>query len=78
MKLSNKSYSYVKFHAPIPPGKDKEPVYEFKLDTQDKKYKADKITREGDTVYLTHGEGTTETPWVNVAYARPINSEQSQ
>jgi hypothetical protein len=72
MKTPIKEYSYVKFQSPVPPGKDLEPVYEFKLDTKDKRYKADKITREGDTVYLHHGATIQETPWVNVAFARPV------
>ncbi len=76
MKPSNKEvqYSYIRFQSPVPPGPTLEPVYEFKLDTKDKKYKVDKITRIGDTIYLYHGDMVHHTPWVNVSYARPISS----
>ena len=70
--VSDKEYSYIRFQAPVPPGLNLEPVYELKIDTKDKRYKADKITKDGDTIYLECNGQIQETPWVNVQYARPI------
>lgn len=69
---TEKLYSYIKLQAPVPPGPNLEPVYELKLDTQDKRYKADKISREGETVTIVCNGITQEMPWVNAVFARPI------
>ena len=79
MAPSNKAercYSYVRLQSPVAPGPNLEPVYEFKLDAQDKRYKADKISRDADTLYLLCNGAVQETPWVNVVVARPILSAQ--
>jgi len=68
----DKQYSYVKFQSPVPPGVNKEPVYELKLESKDPRYKVDNISRIGDTVYLESGDLIQETPWDNVVIARPI------
>lgn len=75
MEQSNKlerKYNYIRFQSPVPPGPNLEPVYEFRLDTKDKRYLATQITRDQDTVYLMCGDCIQETPWVNVVFARPI------
>lgn len=41
--------SFVSFHDPVPSGRDKEPVGEFRLETKDVKYRVDKMT------YTPHG-----------------------
>lgn len=68
---------YVKFQGPVPRGPNLEPVYEFRLEAKDSKYKVDQISKDGDTVYWRIGQVIEMTPWVNVAYARPILSGSS-
>lgn len=49
--------SYVRFHAPLAPAKDREPQYEFRLEGKDKKYIVDKITcTEHGLVWRANGE----------------------
>jgi hypothetical protein len=79
MKLEEKKKSkvyesyYVRFHQPVPPGVDKEPVSEFKLvgrNQFDKKYVVDSITWTPDGV-ITKAHGTTNIiPLANVIHCR--------
>jgi len=48
---------YVRFHAPVPPAVNKEPVSEFCLEGPTNKYKVDKITIcEHGVVFRAFGE----------------------
>lgn len=63
---------YVKFQKDVPPGKDKEPVSEFRTVTLDKKYLVDKIYWH-PACYIIEAYGKVfivEKP--NVMYSRPI------
>lgn len=66
---------YVRFHQPVPPGKDKEPVSEFKLQTKsqsDNKYLVNSITyTPNGLVWEAYGEKNI-VPLANVIYTRPI------
>lgn len=48
---------FVAFHDPVPTGKDKEPVGEFRVETKDAKYRVDKmIYTPYGLIFLAHGE----------------------
>lgn len=64
---------YVQFsHKPIPTAKGNEPVWEFKLDSLDRRYQVNSIfyTPNG-LVFSAHGEMGV-VPLTNVAHVRPI------
>ncbi len=63
---------YVRFQAPVSPKENKEPVYEFKLECKDPRYKVDEISHDNYTLYWKIDGVIQETPWVNVQWARPI------
>lgn len=61
---------YVRFHQPVPPAKDKEPVSEFRLQSKDTKYMVGSMhwTPEG-VIYKAYGE-TGMVPLANIVYCR--------
>lgn len=61
---------YVKFHGPVAPGKDKEPVFEFSLDKPGK-YKVDSITScPGIGIFYTAYGQSAFVPDANVVKCR--------
>ncbi len=63
---------YARFHQPVPPATDKEPVSEFKLDsTKNKKYLVDALRWSwGDgLIFKAYGE-IDFTPEANIQYVR--------
>ena len=71
-KESDQGYRihYARFHQPVPPAKDMEPVGEFRIQDQPSKYKVDSLlwTNEG-VMYSFRGE-TGLIPLANVVYCR--------
>jgi len=61
---------YVRFHQPVPPGIDKEPVSEFRIESPQKKYKVDRMMRcKGCLIFEAYGE-TDIVESANVIYSR--------
>lgn len=61
---------YARFHQPVPPAKDMEPVGEFRIQEQASKYKVDSLRWTTDGVmYCFRGE-TGMVPLANVVYCR--------
>jgi hypothetical protein len=61
---------YVRFQAPVPPSKDKEPVSEFCTQGPTTKYIVDRITYcEQGVIWRANGE-LDITPLANVMYSR--------
>jgi len=65
---------YIRFTHPVPPGINikKEPVYEFKLVTDDIRYKVDSIYVKDHAVVIKVNNQTISIPESNVAFARLI------
>src|SRR5665213_3384033 len=76
-QVYSKQCLYVRFHQPVPPALNKEPVSEFKLkpdgnSIQAMRYVVDSITyTEHGVIYTAYGE-TNIVPLANVTYARLI------
>lgn len=65
---------YVRFHQPIPPIEDKEPVSEFKLKSANPKYAVDEIVyTEHGVIWRAAGE-INICALANVMYARPLSA----
>lgn len=63
---------YARFHQPVPPYVNVEPVSEFKLIADQRKYKVDRITfTENGVIWRANGE-VNIVPLANVIYVRPI------
>jgi len=74
---------YARFQAPVSPGINMEPVYEFYVrhpaenimpHSPKNKYTVDAMSHNEHTMYWKLGGLIQETPWVNVQWARPIVS----
>jgi hypothetical protein len=63
---------YIRFQSPVAPKENKEPVFEFKLQSKDPRYKVDQISHT-DTMVFWKIDGIIQTtPYVNVQWSRPI------
>lgn len=67
-----RSAYYVRFHQPVPPAEDKEPVSEFRLQSKQNKYVVDSIlwTQHG-IIYTAYGE-INIVSLANVIYCRLV------
>jgi hypothetical protein len=63
---------YVKLQSPAPTLENKEPVYEFKTEGTNSKYKVDALYCDKDVLVWTVGNVRQFMPFVNVALARPL------
>jgi hypothetical protein len=64
---------YVRFHQPVPPGVDKEPVSEFRLvSMKQSKYVVQAIYRHANCVIVEAYDTTFIVESANVMYSRPI------
>jgi hypothetical protein len=61
---------YVRFHQPVPPGEDKEPVSEFRLESKQSKYLVDMISWTPHGVIFRAHEETGIVPLANIIYCR--------
>jgi len=72
----NKSCHYVRFHSPVPPAVNKEPVSEFVLSGKQEKYLVDDMTYTTDgLIFKAYGE-IGIIPLANVVYCRFTKEEQ--
>jgi len=67
--MPKESY-YVRFHQPVPPGEDKEPVSEFRLKSTQKKYVVDSILWTPNGVVVKAYNETFIVSLANVMYCR--------
>jgi hypothetical protein len=65
---------YARFHHPVPPYVNKEPVSEFKVKSDAEKYKVDSIVYTPYGVIWTANGETDVVPLANVIYVRTITS----
>lgn len=65
---------YAKFQSPIPPVKDKEPVFEFQMGRLNSKYGVDSLTYTDYGLIWKSGNEKNLMPLTNVAFVRPILS----
>ena len=63
---------YARFHQPVPPYVNKEPVSEFKVKSDADKYKVDSIVYTPHGVIWTANGETNIVPLANVIYVRTI------
>lgn len=72
LTATGRSISYVRFHHPVPPYKDKEPVSEFRLMSKDTKYIVDAMlwTPHG-VIFKANGEVGISS-LANVVYCRLV------
>jgi len=63
---------YARFHQPVPPYVNKEPVSEFKLTSIQDKYKVDSIVYTPHGLMWTANGETNIAPLANVIYVRTI------
>jgi hypothetical protein len=61
---------YVRFHQPVPPAEDKEPVSEFRLESKQSKYVVDSILWTIHGVIVKAFGETQIIPLANVIYCR--------
>lgn len=69
LEASMGSY-YVRFHQPVPPAEDKEPVSEFRIETKQTKYLVDAIMWTPHGVVVTAYNKIQIIPLANVMYCR--------
>jgi hypothetical protein len=62
--------SYVKFQSPVPRMKDKEPMYELKLEATHERYRADSLTYTPHGFLVKIGVDQCIVPLANVNHAR--------
>jgi len=65
---------YARFHQPVPPYVNKEPVSEFKVKSDSDKYKVDSIVYTPHGVIWTANGETNIVPLANVIYVRTIDT----
>lgn len=70
-KESSVPCRYVRFQAPVPPCVNKEPVYEFKIEPKDVKYKVDAMLYNPSVglIFSAYGEEDI-VPCPNIQYIR--------
>ena len=73
----NKNYNctYARFHHPVPPSENMEPVSEFRLSTKQLKYKVDSIIYTVDGLIVRAYSSSFIIPLANIIYCRIDNSE---